>query len=88
MHFRIVAALRMRLQSQIANQLLRTRMHGDGAYDAETQRLKLKITIFEENSLRLCRLCVRFRFQGMITIGARQKVAFAPVGSSTDTWQS
>ena len=40
MHLGIVATFGMRLQVQIANQLLRTRMHDERAYDAETQRRK------------------------------------------------
>ena len=80
MDLRIVATFGVRLQVQIANQLLCPRVH---VTKRTTQRPK-DAKSFGKNSLRLCGSASKQRY-GMIAIGARQKVAFAPPGSSTDT---
>ena len=50
MHLGVVPSFGVRLQRQIANQLLRARMHVAEAYDAEAQRRK---DLLKKNSQRL-----------------------------------
>ena len=86
MHFGVVPAFRMGQQSEVAYQLLSARVHGrSGIWKLESGNENLQILDYRFQ-------IIDFRFQvsghGITTMGARQKVAFATVGSSTETWQS